>query len=193
MRLIIAFLTLQDFIGIISFTVTLVIISVVIFLIVTSAKGEDIELVKTRIVKNRKYYFLGLVMVLAIISIATLRWLPYPGFQSEPDEIVTVVGIQWDWEMAPGISNKNSHEFEGKSQISLPVNKRIKFIVTSDDVTHSFCIYNSAGVLLAQTQAMPQYKNELEYLFKKRGDYTILCLEYCGLAHPFMTGTIHVQ
>lgn len=190
---IIAFLTLQDFIGIIFLTVTLMIVSLVIFLIATSDKSEDIVIVKNRIYKKRRYYFLGLSLLLIIILFISLQWLPYPVFQSEPDEIVTVVGIQWDWEMALGKSHKSSHEFVGKNQISLPVNKRIKFIVTSDDVTHSFCLYDNRGLLLAQTQAMPQYKNELQYLFKKKGDYTILCLEYCGLAHPFMTGTIHVQ
>jgi cytochrome c oxidase subunit 2 len=75
----------------------------------------------------------------------------------------------------------------------VPANKQIKFIVTSSDVTHSFAIYNQSGVLLTQIQAMPQYKNELEYVFTQKGKYTILCLEYCGLAHAFMSGTIHVN
>jgi cytochrome c oxidase subunit 2 len=119
--------------------------------------------------------------------------LPYPRFQDKADEVVTVVGIQWDWQMAHGITNKAPHEFLGKNEISLPVNKRIKFIVTSDDVNHDFGIYNNKGVLLTQTQAMPQYKNVLEYVFTHKGDYSILCLEYCGLAHGFMMGTIHVQ
>ena len=193
MSLIISLLTLQGFVGVISLAATLMIVSLVIFLISTSDKSEDIVIVKNRIYKKRRYYFLGLSLILIIILFISFQWLPYPQFHSEPGEIVTVVGIQWDWEMAHGISTKNPHEFVGKNQISLPVNKKITFIVTSDDVTHSFCLYNNSGVLLAQTQAMPQYKNELQYLFKKKGDYTILCLEYCGLAHPFMAGTIHVQ
>ena len=186
-------LILQDFIGIIFLTVTLIIFFIVIFLIATSSKGDEIEFVKNRVNKKRIRYFFSLGILILIISIIALRWLPYPVFQSEPDEIVTVVGIQWDWEMAHGKSNKGPHEFVGKNQISVPVNKLVKFIVTSDDVTHSFSLYDNRGLLLAQTEAMPQYKNELKYLFKKRGDYTILCLEYCGLAHPFMAGTIHVQ
>lgn len=63
----------------------------------------------------------------------------------------------------------------------------------SDDVTHNFGIYNSKGILLTQVEAMPQYKNELQYTFNQKGKYTILCLEYCGLVHGFMTATIHVN
>ena len=189
----IAFLTLQGFVGIISLVATLIIISVVIFLIATSAKSENGSSVKSKVCKIRERYFLWLSVVLVITFFISLRFLPYPRFQGEADEVVTVVGIQWDWEMAHGITNKTPHEFFGRNEIFLPVNKKIKFIVTSDDVTHNFGIYNNNGVLLTQVQAMPQYKNVLQYVFTQKGKYTILCLEYCGLVHPFMTGTIHVQ
>lgn len=188
----IAFISLQGLAGIILIIAAFIIFTIVIFLIASSQKSEDLPIVKNKLYKKGKYYFIGLFLVLIIISFISLRWLPYR-FQGETDEAVTVVGIQWDWEMAHGLSNKSAHEFSGKNQISLPVNKRITFIITSDDVIHSFCLYNNKGVLLAQAPAIPQYKNNLQYLFKKKGDYTILCLEYCGLAHPFMAGTIHVE
>ena len=189
----IAFLTLQGFVGIITLIASLIIISVVIFLITSSNKNDDESSVKHKVYKLRSRYFFGLSVVLVLVLFISLRLLPYPRFQGEADEIVTVVGIQWDWQMAYGITNKTPHQFLGKNDISLPVNKRIKFIVTSDDVTHNFGIYNNNGVLLAQVQAMPQYTNELQYVFTHKGKYIILCLEYCGLVHPFMTGTIHVQ
>jgi cytochrome c oxidase subunit 2 len=107
--------------------------------------------------------------------------------------VITVVGIQWDWQMAHGITNKTPHQFLGKNEISVPAGKRIKFIIMSDDVTHNFGIYNSKGILLAQALAMPQYKNELVFVFAQKGKYPVLCLEYCGLVHPFMTATIDVH
>lgn len=189
----IVFLTLQDFAGIISLAVALIVVCIVVFLIVTSAKSEGKLSVEHKVYKIRGRYFWGLSAVLIITFFISLRFLPYPHFQGKADEVVTVVGIQWDWEMAHGISKKTPHEFFGRNEITLPVNKRIKFIVTSDDVTHNFAIYNSKGALLTQTQAMPQYQNELQYVFKQKGKYTILCLEYCGLVHPFMTGTIYVE
>lgn len=188
-----AFLTSQGFIGIILLAVAVVVVCIVVFLIVTSAGSEDEAAVEHKVYKIRGRYFFGLCAILVIISFISLQLLPYPRFQDQADEVVTVVGIQWDWEMAIGITNKTPHQFFGRNEIFLPANKRIKFIVTSDDVTHNFSIYNNKGVLLTQTQAMPQYKNELQYIFTQKGKYTILCLEYCGLVHPFMTGTIHVQ
>ena len=186
-------LTLQDFVGLISLAGVLIVIFVVVFLVVTSDKIEDQASIKIKIFKIKGRYIFGLILLLIIILIISFRLLPYPHYQNEPDEIVTVVGIQWDWEMAHGKTNKTPHEFLGGNKISLPVNKRIEFIVTSDDVIHNFGIFDNKGILLTQVQAIPQYENELQYVFTQKGDYTILCLEYCGLAHPFMTGIIHIQ
>jgi len=189
----IAFLSLQNLAGIISLTGALIVIGIVVFLIVTSSKSEDESSVEVRIFKLRGLYFWGWSAALLIILFFSLQLLPYPRFQGKADEVVTVVGIQWDWEMAHRISDKTPHYFFGRNEITVPVDKRIRFIVTSDDVTHNFSIYDNHGILLTQTQAMPQHKNELEYIFRHKGKYTILCLEYCGLVHPFMMGVIHVQ
>lgn len=193
MSLFFAMLTLQNFVGIISLAGALIVASVVVFLIATSSKIEDKASLKNKFYKIRGRSIFGIILFLLIILIITFQLWPYPQSQNKADEIISVVGIQWDWEMAHGIINKTPHEFLGRNEISIPLNKRIKFIVTSDDVIHNFGIYNNKGVLLTQVPAMPQYKNQLQYIFTQKGDYTILCLEYCGLAHPFMTGIIHVR
>ncbi len=186
-------LTLPEIVGIITLAGALIVVSIVIFLIVNSTQSENQGLIKAKFDKIRGRYFWGLSIILILIFFVSLKFLPYSRFQGKADEVVTVVGIQWDWRMVNGISNKTPAEFLGKNEIYLPVNKRIKFIITSDDVTHDFAIYNSRGILLTQTQAMPQYRNELKYVFTQKGKYTVLCLEYCGLVHPFMTGTIYVR
>ena len=189
----ITLLILQDYAVIISMAAGALVVAVVIFLIATSSIGEDKDSAKHKTYKMRGRYFFGLIAVLVIFLFVSLRFLPYPRFQNNPDEEVTVVGLQWSWKMAPGVSDKSPAEFTGENEINLPVNKRIEFIVTSSDVNHDFGIYNNKGVLLAQTQAMPGYKNKLQYEFTQKGDYSILCLEYCGLAHSFMMGTIHIN
>ena len=187
------FLTLQGFAGIISFAAGILVVAVVLFLIFTSSRSEDKTSVTNKVYKIRGRYFFGLILFLVLGLIISLRLLPYPSFQGEADETVTVVAMQWMWKMGPGKSDQSPADFVGNTKISVPVKKRIKFIVTSADVNHNFAIYNHEGVLLTQVQAMPQYKNELEYLFTQKGDYFILCLEFCGLAHGFMMGTIHVN
>lgn len=193
MNPIIPLLILQDYAVIISMAVGALVVVVVIFLMATSSISEDKDSAKHKTYKMRGRYFFGLIVVLIIFLFMSLRFLPYPRFQKNPEVEVTVVGMQWAWKMAPGISDKSPVEFTGSNEITLPVNKRIEFIVTSSDVNHNFAIYNDKGVILAQTQAMPGYHNKLQYEFTQKGDYAILCLEYCGLAHSFMMGTLHVN
>jgi cytochrome c oxidase subunit II len=186
-------LVLQDIAGIITLTGALLVVAVVIFLMITSKKGGENGLRNRQFFKTKDRYFWGTILLVIFILFLSLRLLPHPDYKGEADEVVTVVGVQWDWLMAVGQSNQNPAEFIGKNEITVSVNKRIRFIITSSDVTHSFAIYDKSGTLLTQIQAMPQYKNELEYIFTEKGKYSILCLEYCGLAHPFMAGTIHVN
>ncbi|MEO9023335.1 MAG: hypothetical protein ABI237_18815 [Ginsengibacter sp.] len=193
MNAFIPLLILQDYAVIISMAVGVLVVAVVIFLMTSSSIDEDKDSAKHKTYKMRGRYFFGLIIFLVICTFVSLRFLPYHRFQNKPEEEVTVVGMQWSWKMAPGVSDKSPGEFTGSNEISLPANKGIEFIVTSADVNHAFGIYNSKGVLLAQTQAMPGYHNKLQYEFAQKGDYHILCMEYCGLAHSFMMGTIHVN
>ncbi|MEO6923132.1 MAG: hypothetical protein ABI064_03075 [Acidobacteriaceae bacterium] len=74
-----------------------------------------------------------------------------------------------------------------------PVGRRIIFEVTSRDVNHDFGIYDSEGELVAQVQAMPNYVNDLEVTFHKPGNYTVRCLEYCGVGHAGMEKNFTVE
>ncbi|HRP68600.1 MAG TPA: hypothetical protein PLY93_03635, partial [Turneriella sp.] len=53
-------------------------------------------------------------------------------------------------------------------------------------------IYDSGQRIVAQTQAMPHYTNRLRVKFDKPGDYSVLCLEYCGLGHHKMRSAFKV-
>lgn len=142
----------------------------------------------------RRKYFWGLIAVLTILLFTSFAFLPYNHPETEnPSECVSVLAFQWGWEMSNNPLTKDLKDFEGESEINLPVNKDIEFIVTSKDVNHNFAIYNSKGELLTEVQAMPGYVNKLHHTFSEKGDYKILCLEYCGLAHAFMVGTIHIK
>ncbi len=193
MNLLDIFLTVQTFAAIVSLIGALIVVSVVFFLISSSTNYEDKMAAKKKVYKARTRYFFGLASVVIILLFISLRLLPYPKYQKTPDKTVTVVGTQWAWKMGEGISDKNPKEFIGSDEISLPANKAIKFVVTTADVNHNFAIYTSNGDLVAQTQAMPGYKNELQYTFIHPGEYSVLCLEYCGSFHSIMMGKIHVN
>ncbi len=193
MNLILPLLTIQTTAALVSLLGAAIVISVVVFLISSSTTYEDKKVVKEKVYKLRGRYLIGLVSVVVIALLTSLQFLPYPKFQTTPDEEVTVVGMQWTWKMAQGASDTSPLEFVGTNDITLPVNKIIQFNVTSTDVNHNFAIYNSKGDLVAQTQAMPEYHNILQYKFTEPGDYSILCLEYCGMPHAYMTGKIHIN
>ncbi len=76
---------------------------------------------------------------------------------------------------------------------SVPSHTPIVFDVSSRDVNHGFGIYDPAGHLIAQVQAMPEYVNHLPITFARPGHYLVRCLEYCGIAHASMQGGFDVQ
>lgn len=131
--------------------------------------------------KIRKYYFIGVLAIMVVVSAATLTRLPYhhPHDVSAKDlKVVDVEGIQFGW-------NLSEDEFV--------VGEPIEFRVTSTDVTHGFGLYDENLQLIAQTQAMPEYTNSVYHTFDKPGKYKILCMEYCSVGHHIMVKEIIVK
>lgn len=186
-------MTLQNQAALFSISGTLVIVAVVLFVVFSSRKGEEAHEAKRKVYTARAKYFFWLSIFLLAGLVISLRLLPYSRFQDPPQQVVTVVAMQWAWKMANGTTKATPLDFAGGSEVTVPVNKNVVFKVTSADVNHSFGIYNKAGDLLAQTQAMPQYENDLNYHFSEAGNYYVICIEYCGMAHAFMMGQIHVK
>jgi len=190
---ILAVLTTQVYAAWVTFGVGVLVVGGALFLIGTSSGGAgDDHAAKDRVYGVRKFYFWLLCVVLVAGLFMTLRHVPYAEFQGKPDAVVTVVGMQWSWKMALGESEVKPLDFTGSNELTLSAGKLVTFQVKSADVNHNFAIYDSKGTLLAQTQAMPGYRNDLQYRFREKGDYPVVCLEYCGAPHTVMTGVIHV-
>jgi cytochrome c oxidase subunit 2 len=139
----------------------------------------------------RSVYFVIILSVAVILLAFTLPMTPYPSKFSEqkPDIVVKAIGEMWSWTLTPGSGGPAS----AGGNLILPVNKSVEFEVSSKDVNHNFGIYNSAGELIAQVQAMPDYTNRLFYRFNRPGHYYVLCLEYCGVAHHVMNAEFDVK
>ncbi|MFD2443958.1 cytochrome c oxidase subunit II [Bacillus sp. CGMCC 1.16607] len=145
-----------------------------------SRRLKDYVQIQKKGYKIRKYYFLGLLAIMAIMSGVTLTRLPYDhhGTAAENFKTVDVKGIQFAWELS-------DEEFI--------VGEPIEFRVTSKDVTHGFGLYDENMQLIAQTQAMPEYTNSVYHTFEKPGKYKILCMEYCSVGHHIMVKEIIVK
>lgn len=134
------------------------------------------------VAKLRKRLFYLTLSVLTVVFLVSMLWLPYPYIRAivmgEPQITVDVIGTQYEWKI---------------SQRELPVGVPIEFRVTATDVNHGFGIYSPDGKLVAQVQAMPGYVNRLIYVFTEPGEYKVLCIEYCGLGHPYMIDKLTVK
>ena len=154
-----------------------------VFLLVGLRAGNPAEFgpVKKRLYAIRPYWFLALVAVGTWLSVVTLADLPYDAThhtaERPADITVGVTGHQWYWEM---------------ERTEIPAGKLVAFEVRAADVNHGFAVYNAANEVVAQTQAMPGYTNVVRHTFREPGSYTVMCLEYCGLAHHNMTQKITV-
>ena len=186
-------MTLQNLAGVLTLAGAIIVVAVVIFVISSTSREEDKDAAKHKVYSVRTRYFFGLCLVLIVGLFISLRLLPYPRANAVADETVSIVGVQWFWKMANGERTTGPLEFVGSNEVTVPAKKNLKFVVTSADVNHSFGIYNSKGVLVTQTQAMPQYNNVLYHQFDEPGEYYVVCMEYCGQTHSYMVGKIHVQ
>jgi cytochrome c oxidase subunit 2 len=99
--------------------------------------------------------------------------------------IVKVTAQQWYWSF-------DFPQYGASSQsqvIDLPLNRPVQFIVTSEDVLHGFAI-RAMGV---RVDANPGEMTTTPVVTPTTlGNYTVNCVELCGLLHSFMWESINV-
>lgn len=162
-------------------SLALMLLLTIVFLRVLSTSGRAAaraDNVPTNAYRYRGKLFWLIIAAGVVISFVTL--LPWPhGLEASPrvDKVVNVTARQWSWELSDNVAR---------------VGDRIEFRVQSRDVNHGFALYDPSMKIVAQIQAMPGYTNTLQHSFEKPGEYQILCMEYCGLAHHGMTARFTV-
>ena len=171
-------MTLHDLTLWVTLALILILLLAFAYVAMGSGKAQDYGSIQARGLSLRAKLFWALAILGVVVTTATLQRLPYPSHASASSPtIIDVVGHQWYWTV---------------SQTDITAGEPIVFNVTSADVNHGMGIYDGDLVLLAQTQAMPNYVNRLEYTFEEPGVYKILCLELCGLAHHAMVAELAV-
>jgi len=98
---------------------------------------------------------------------------------------IYVVGKQWMW--------KFQHP-EGQREINelhIPVGKRIRLTMASEDVIHSFFV--PAFRIKQDVVPGPNEYNQMWFEATKPGEYHLFCAEYCGTNHAAMIGTVYVM
>lgn len=175
------------------FLAAFVLIAVLFFFIYRSSiRSEE----KNEGIKNplqKRFYFLtALTAILIILLSVTIPKSPYFKYANQtPAKVVFVDARQYNFFMSEQAIDPEKPS--SADSIIVPAGQVVEFRVTSLDVNHGFAIYNSDAQLVTQTQAMPGYVNRLRWKFDTPGTYNILCLEYCGLAHPLMRASFIVK
>lgn len=145
---------------------------------------------------------------IAIPATSTLLEI-YDFDDAEMDILVT--GYQWKWkyeylaedgENVSFFSNlstsqteiynaeeKNEHYLlEVDEPVVIPVNTKVRFLVTANDVIHSWWVPE----LAVKKDAVPGFVNETATIAQKEGIYRGQCAELCGKDHGFMPIVVKV-
>lgn len=99
----------------------------------------------------------------------------------------------------PGITQIGDGEYEvvmiaqlfsfDPGNIEIPAGATVHFKITSPDVIHGFQITGTN----ANGMVMPGHVLNMTQTFNEPGEYLVLCNEYCGAGHQFMSTTITVR
>jgi len=116
-------------------------------------------------------------IVIPTILVMTMFFYGYEDFAElrntkEQDMDISVTAKMWDWDF----------EYENGTKtdtLYIPVNKTIKFNITSIDVLHSFYI---PGFRIKE-DAVPGRDGFVFITSEKTGTFDIACAEYCGQRH----------
>jgi len=169
-------------------------ITAAIFVFVARSGRSPGELPLKAYKRNRIFALLGLSMSAIVLLYFTLPLTPYPDEGAAPDRVIYVSGKQFAFKLSDKpISREDALDDEVfLSTKPIQAGELIEFRISAADVTHGFCIYDRAGRVLTQTQAMPGYVNRLRHRFSESGVYPILCFELCGIQHYTMKTQLEV-
>jgi cytochrome c oxidase subunit 2 len=141
----------------------------------------------------------AILVVMAVPATLTLIDMYAPG---ESDIDIQVTGHQWKWhykyigedidffsvlatpqDQIDNKKKKNPHYLlEVDNALVVPVDKKIRFLFTSNDVIHAWWVPD----LAVKQDAIPGFINEAWTRINEPGIYRGQCAELCGKHHAFM-------
>ena len=138
------------------------------------------------------------VVLLAIIAIPSFKLLYYLDRVEDADMTIKAIGNQWYWSyvypdhgnftfdavMVPeeDVKNRELRLLETDNPVVLPVDTKIRILVTVTAVLHSFAV----PALGLKLDANPGQLNETWVQIDRVGTYYGQCSEICGAGHSYM-------
>jgi cytochrome c oxidase subunit 2 len=112
-----------------------------------------------------------------VMLIFVYGWKGYAPMRKVPADAMNVTAIARMWEWSFDYGNGKLSKV-----LVLPVDKAVKLNLHSVDVNHGLFI----PAFRVKEDVVPGYKNYLWFIPKFKGDYDVLCSDYCGLQHSGM-------
>ena len=143
------------------------------------------------------------IVILVAFAIPATKTLINMEDTSEAEITIKVTGYQWLWKyeyIEDGVSFYSSlapssrtaiygdpwavenYLLEVDNPLVLPVGKKVRFLLTADDVIHAWWV----PALGMKKDAIPGFVNEMWALIEEPGTYRGQCAELCGKDHGFM-------
>jgi cytochrome c oxidase subunit 2 len=154
------------------------------------------------------------VLILVAMAVPAARTLVKIDDTSNSDITVKATGYQWKWQyeyVDEGVSffstlasasnearqldsgvdvNKvDNYLLDVDNPLVVPVGKKVRMLITSADVIHSWWVPDFA----IKKDAIPGYINDLWFTADKEGTYRGQCVELCGRDHGFMPIVVVVK
>ena len=155
------------------------------------------------------------VLILIAMAYPATKTLINLEDNSDSDITIQVTGSQWKWhykyfdqnieyysvlstpreqyektpEGSPSVPKGEHYLLEVDKPLVIPVHKKVRFLITSDDVIHSWFV----PAFAVKQDAVPGFINEAWTNVDKIGIYRGQCAELCGKDHGFMPIVVDVR
>lgn len=147
------------------------------------APGRDVppsEAVRGNLRLEIVWWALPTALVVVLIGFTWVVLAQVDAREEEPALTVGVEGFQWGWRFTyEGADVVVSGTAADPPTLTLPTERTIAFVITSNDVVHSFNIPN----FLIKRDALPNRENRFDVVIEMAGTYGGQCGEFCGLLH----------
>jgi cytochrome c oxidase subunit 2 len=183
---------------VITFIVIFVVVAMVYICVRFNSKTNPVAATFSHNVKLEIFWTIVPTIILLVIAIPSFRLLDSAEHYPKPDFTIKVIGNQWYWNyqypdhggfkydsnMLSDAELKDGQKrlLDVDNPIVIPAGANVQFLITSQDVIHSFAM-PSAGIKM---DAVPGRTNAVSIQIDKIGTYYGQCSELCGINHAFM-------
>ncbi len=191
-----------------------IVFSAMFYSIVLHRKSKNYQAAKfTHSTKAEIIWTIIPILILVVIAVPATKALINMEVAPETEMTIKITGFQWRWKyeyveddfwfissldaesnaarrLASGTDPNTVENYllEVDHPLVLPANTKIKFLITADDVIHSWWV----PALGWKRDAIPGFINEAWTEIMEPGTYRGQCAELCGKDHGFMPIVLNV-